>query len=108
MGPSAWHDLLLNLKLQLLGLPYLAKWGLLTFAGILILREAITAGWNRHQRRKGVTGPGATPAMLPTETAQANRPAALPAPDPFAASRAPVDTLDSVRVRTPPAGRDRR
>lgn len=91
MDPSAWHNLLLNLKLQLLGLPNLARWGLLTFAGILILREAITLGWNAYKR----------PALENPEPAA---PAALPAPDPFAASHQPQQEPEGIRVRTPPAG----
>ena len=83
MGPDAIHDLLFNLKLQLLALPNLAKWGLLTFAGIIILREAISFGWELRRRRPALPDGEVGPALdraTPTSTPAA----ALPAPDPLA------------------------
>ncbi len=105
MQPDAWRDLLLNLKLQLLALPSLLRWGVLAFAGIVVLREGITAGWNIYQARKAAALPRATrppengvpSAGVPTE------PAALPAPDPFAPDfRQPE--LQDAEPRTPAGG----
>ncbi|HWA58241.1 MAG TPA: hypothetical protein VG692_13360 [Gemmatimonadales bacterium] len=104
MSPEAWHNLLLNLKLQLLGLPNLAKWGLLTFAGIVVLREAITFAWNVRSRRKVAAGNTAVPRR---ETASAPEPAALPAPDPFGDPLPRRQELDTIRLPTPPAGQPR-
>jgi hypothetical protein len=91
VGSSAFHDLLLNLKLQLLGVPNLLKWGLLTFAVILMVREGITLVWNARHRRHApgsdLDTPGRTPAAV--ATAPQSR-LALPAPDPFAAPLRPA------------------
>ena len=48
---SAVDYLLLNLKLQILALPSLARLGLLAFAGIIVLREIIGIGWGLYQSR---------------------------------------------------------
>jgi hypothetical protein len=94
MDPGAVRDLLLNLKLQLLALPGLVRWGLLAFAGIVVLREAITLGWNVYTRRslRGETqsaklgGSSVVGLTGPTATHEAG--AALPAPDPLAMAEA--------------------
>jgi len=79
LDPSAIHNLLLNLRLQLLGLPNLAKWGLLAFAGIIVLREGITRVWDARQRKTALR-PG---APVPSALREGAQPA-LPAPDPLA------------------------
>lgn len=84
MGPDPIQNLLLNLKLQLLGLPNLAKWGLLTFAGIIILREAITIAWRFPRKPEEPIGELPTPVVAVTPAGAAPQ-AALPAPDPLAA-----------------------
>lgn len=110
MDPQAVDNLLLNLKLQLLALPSQAKWGLLAFAGILVLREAITLAWNLHQRRKLESAASEPRAAIPTADGSRKTDPdelglpALPAPDPLAAPLFPQGELDDVRVRTPPSG----
>jgi hypothetical protein len=71
---SPVDDLLLNLKLQLLALPSLARWGLLAFAGVVILKEGIEIGWRLYRGSAS-----RAPSLAPGDA-----PAALPAPDPLA------------------------
>jgi len=71
---SPIDNLLLNLKLQLLALPALARWGLLAFAGIIVLKESIEIGWRLYQGRSGRAA-----SLAPGDDC-----AALPAPDPLA------------------------
>ncbi len=78
MDPSAIHNLILNLKLQLLGLPNLARWGLISFAGIIVVREIATAAWNVRERRRAQRADAATPHNDPI-TRSPDSPQALPA-----------------------------
>ncbi len=90
MDPSAVRDLLLNLKLQLLALPALARWGVLTFAGIIVLREVITLGWNARQRRRTLASSPEAPTPHSIAGGVTSEPmGALPAPDPLAAPMPP-------------------
>ena len=97
MDPSAVRNLLLNLKLQLLALPNLAKWGVLAFAGIIILREAITLGWNISRRRRALAPVSVQPDAGPLSAGTTADPmGALPAPDPLAG---PVPPMPAVAPR---------
>ncbi len=92
---SPIDNLLLNLKLQLLALPALARWGLLTFAGIVVLKESVEIGWRLYQGRVDRA------AALRSGEA----PAALPAPDPFAERPIPaVERERDMIPRTPRPG----
>jgi len=99
LDPSAVHALLLNLKLQLLGLPNLAKWGLVAFAGIIITREFVTAVWNVKQRRKALRTAPAVPHADPSIPGTAG-PRALPAPNPLDVHFSPAPEV--VSNRQPP------
>jgi hypothetical protein len=100
---SAVDNLLLNLKLQLLALPSLARWGLLAFAGIIVLREIIDIGWGLYQG--GTAGSGTDPLVEVAVAQDISRAApagqaptarALPAPDPLAQPSAPARETVSV------------
>jgi hypothetical protein len=98
VDPSAIRNLLFNLKLQLLGLPNLAKWGLATFAGIIIARELVTAVWNVKQRRDNLrTAPAVPHADRSIPSAEGPHP--LPAPNPLDTHFIP--TPDVVANRPP-------
>jgi hypothetical protein len=103
---SAIDNLLFNLKLQFLALPSLARLGLLTFAGMLVLREAIGVGWRLYQRRTArpasdarAEGTSGRDMALPAPAREAPAAAALPAPDPLAQSSLPVQ--QDVRIPMP-------
>lgn len=108
MGPTALHDLLFNLKLQFLALPSLARWGLLAFAGIVVMREVIDVGWKIYRRRSGgsdpeyLTGKALVSAgVVPNQTPLPTSPAALRAPDPLA--NRPMPPTDPAKVPVPVA-----
>jgi hypothetical protein len=84
MTPDPVADLLLNLKMQLLALPGLVRWGTLAVVGVILLRDAITWGWERAERRRVARGEGAR---------------ALPAPDPFAGDASPPTPREEERHR---------
>ena len=101
MDPSAIHNLLLNLKLQLLALPNLLRWGLVAFAGVIITRQAITWIWNARQRGKSIhTSSGASPGS-PAVSAGEELPA-LPAPDPLKVHFTPASEILVDRPIKPP------
>lgn len=88
---SAVDNLLFNLKLQFLALPSLARLGLLTFAGIIILREAFELAWRLYQHRSVRPdtealphGPSSRDTRDPAPAVHAATPAVLPPPDPLA------------------------
>jgi hypothetical protein len=106
LDPSAIDNLLLNLKLQLLALPALARWGVILFAGIVVLREGITMVWKARQLRGGQ--PRSAPATLAgsgSSTAPDPRPMALPAPDPFAQPAEPAPEVIPEKRTSPPPHR---
>jgi len=112
MDPEAIDALLLNLKLQLLALPAQARWGLMAFAGVIVLREVITIAWNARQRRLvgGPAGLAKTPSEAPpahssTSDARTMDPAALPAPDPFVNVQFQDAEAQKAGPTTPPSGR---
>ncbi|MEP6573033.1 MAG: hypothetical protein ABJD11_10075 [Gemmatimonadota bacterium] len=109
MDPSAIHNLLFNLKLQLLALPALAKWGLLAFVSIKIGQEVITVGWDAYTRRRlqraDIRALGAPVSQIETrgDVTEASRgPAALPAPDAFGNPFTQSPDASPVRIPTPP------
>lgn len=110
MHPDAWRDLLLNLKLQLLALPSLLRWGVLAFAGIMILREGITAAWNLHQRRQSAMPPEPGPSLpvgVHRSTGATTEPAGLPGPDPLAPDFHREPEVERAEPSTPAGGSSR-
>jgi hypothetical protein len=106
---SAVDNLLLNLKLQLLALPSLARWGLLAFAGIIVLREIIDTGWGLYQDRTAgsgtdplVEGTAAQDTSQAHPAGQASTARALPAPDPLAQPIPPA--RETVSIPMPARG----
>jgi hypothetical protein len=106
---SAVDYLLLNLKLQILALPSLARLGLLAFAGIIVLREIIGIGWGLYQSRTArsetdplIQGTVAQDTSLADPAGQAPAARALPAPDPLA--QAAPRARESIRVPMPGRG----
>lgn len=109
MQPDAWRDLLLNLKLQLLALPSLLRWGVLAFAGVVVLREGITAGWHLYHRRRAEAlpqpGPGSVAAGEPPGTSTPA--AALPGPDPLSPDFSRHAEMERAEPTTPAGGTKR-
>ena len=101
MDPSAIRDLILNLKLQLLALPNLARWGLITFAGIIVAREIATAAWNARQRRRALPAEPDTPHAEPPMPGSES-PHALPAPNLLDVGFAPAPEAVSIRRSSTP------
>jgi hypothetical protein len=101
LDPSAIHNLLLNLKLQLLGLPNLARWALAAFAGIIILREVATAIWDVMRSRRALRAAPAMPYTDPSIPGPKDR-GALPAPNPLDAHMEPAPGVVADRRRSTP------